>query len=83
MLKGLTIWGATFLVVLIAFILHWELVWVMILIAGGVILAIGVLYSRYKVDKEYSRDPEAALLMGRYSISLDHKGRMTQQKQKA
>jgi hypothetical protein len=50
----------------------------MVLIAGGVILAIGVLYSRYKADKEYTRDPEVALLIGRSSEGIDHKGKRTQ-----
>ena len=78
MLKKLSIWVATFLFVLIAFVLHWEIVWAVVLIAGGMILAIGVLYSRYKADKEYRRDPEVALLIGRYSEGIDNKGRRTQ-----
>ena len=78
MLRKLSIWIATFLFVLIAFMLHWEFVWAMVLIAGGVILATGVLYSRYKADKEYTRDPEVALLIGRRSEGIDHKGRRTQ-----
>jgi len=78
MLKKLSIWVDTFLFVLIAFVLHWEIVWAVVLIAGGTILAIGALYSRYKADKEYRRDPEVALLIGRYSEGIDHKGRRTQ-----
>lgn len=78
MLKKLSIWVATFLFVLIAFVLHWEIVWAVVLIAGGMILAIGVLYGRCKADKEYRRDPEVALLIGRYSEGIDNKGRRTQ-----
>jgi hypothetical protein len=49
----------------------------MVLIAAIVALAIGELYGRYKAHREYKRNPEAALLIGRYSEGLDHKGRRT------
>ncbi|RLG35086.1 hypothetical protein DRN97_00740 [Methanosarcinales archaeon] len=78
MLRKLSIWVATFLFVLVAFVMHWEFVWAVVFIAGGVILAIGMLYSRYNADKEYMRDPEVALLIGRRSEGVDHKGRRTQ-----
>ncbi|MGB7002409.1 MAG: hypothetical protein WBE22_10500 [Halobacteriota archaeon] len=77
MLKKLLAWIAISLIVLAVSLLRWEIAWGMVLIAAIVALAIGELYGRYKTDREYKRNPEAALLIGRYSEGIDHKGRRT------
>lgn len=77
MLKKLLAWIAISLFLLAVSLLRWEIAWGMVLIAAIVALAIGELYGRYKADREYKRNPEAALLIGRYSEGIDHKGRMT------
>jgi len=73
MLRKLILWIALFLLV----VWRWEIAWAIVLIAASVALAISELYGRYKADKEYKRDTEAALLIGRYSEGIDHKGRRT------
>ena len=77
MLKKLLAWIAISLFLLAVSLLRWEIAWGMVLIAAIVALAIGELYGRYKADREYKRNPEAALLIGRYSEGMDHKGRRT------
>jgi len=77
MLEKLLLWLAVFLLVLVVSVSHWEIAWAMVLITASVALALGELYSQYKTNKEYRRDPEASLLIGRYSIGIDHKGRRT------
>ncbi len=77
MLEKLLLWSAVFLLVLVVSALRWEIAWAMVLITATVALAIGELHGRYKADKEYRRDPEVALLIGRYSEGIDHKGRRT------
>ncbi len=77
MLKKLLAWIAISLFLLAVSLLRWEIAWGMVLIAAIVALAIGELYGRYKEDREYKRNPEAALLIGRYSEGIDHKGRRT------
>ena len=70
-------WLVMFLLVLVVSVLHWGIAWAIVLMTASVALALGELYSQYKTDKEYRRDPEAALLIGRYSVGIDHKGRRT------
>jgi len=77
MLEKLLLWLAVFLLVLVVSVSHWEIAWAMVLITASAALALGELYSQYKADKEYRRDLEAALLIGRYSMGIDHKGRRT------
>jgi len=77
MLEKLLLWLAVFLLVLVVSLLRWEIAWAMVLITASAALALSELYGWYKADKEYRRDPEAALLIGRYSMGIDHKGRRT------
>ena len=77
MLEKLLLWLAMFQLVLVVSVLCWEIAWAMVLITASAALALSELYGRYKTDKEYRRDPEVALLIGRYSIGIDHKGKRT------
>ncbi len=77
MLGKLVMWFAVFLLVLAVSIWRWEIAWIGVLMIASVALVIGELYGRYKADKEYKRNTEVALLIGRYSEGIDHKGRRT------
>lgn len=49
---------------------------VVLLLALG-ILVLSEVYSRFKTDREYSRDTYKSLLIGRCSMGIDQKGRET------
>ena len=54
-----------------------ELVWGMILTIATAMLAIGEIYEQWRTKRVYAGNREVALLIGRYTEGIDHKGRRT------
>ncbi|MCK4732344.1 MAG: hypothetical protein KAT65_07795 [Methanophagales archaeon] len=69
-------WAAVF--VLVVALLSWnEDLWFLAPLGVAIYIAISVVYSRIKADREYMRNPYEGMLIGRVSSGMDHKGRQT------